>query len=499
MISRAPTDMNHRRLLIELLLAASLVTLATRVSDAKRMEKGQSRRSSGQKQQEEDENAQLKLVSAERMRDINELLASHHEGRADSKLLIEKHSAVPANESAPIVPDGNLSPVILVPGFACSRLVANVQPDRPGVSEACKKQSGYQELWISLLKFLPSNIDCWADQVSLRYDPETSFARDAEGVSVDVAHFGSPESTRYVDTKLPNLTRYYGKIIERYRSLGYQAGENLFSAPFDYRRAPQELVESFFRRLNKLIEFLHSKVERLDSEGQVHGQRVTLVCHSTGCTHMLLFLRSRPAEWRRTRIRKLIAIATPWGGTMFALEGLLVGTNLDVPLVDRKVIRRIALTFPGVAYLLPQSEILGHLPVVETPERTYTVSELGDLFAELGLHRQWEWFERSAGLIKPLEPLDDLLVDCVQGADVPTIETIKFKNQSDFPDGKFKRINGQGDGLVNGRSLLVCQHWADQMPDLVRNKVIRGASHLAILGHEKLLTFLENDAKEAMQ
>jgi pimeloyl-ACP methyl ester carboxylesterase len=408
-----------------------------------------------------------------------------------------------------------LSPVILVPGLAGSRLQARVYKSSR-VNMICKKQHDWQEMWLSLRSFLPFAIDCWIDNVRLEFDPATGLARPPDGVETRVPDFGSVESVRHLDLKSPKLTKYFDAIIELYTKIGYQADRNLFAAPYDFRLAPRQIRESFFEPLRRLIDQAATggalpPDNSLDYDatgdgygGESFAKRVTLVCHSMGCTHLLVFLRQQSAAWRRARIRKVVALSSPWGGATKALKALLVGDQFGLPLVSELKIRDLVRTFPSVAYLLPQSDVYsrpngqqadyGGPVLVQTPEKNYRVGQLDELFNELGMERTWRLYQETSQLLQALKPLDDVQIDCLHGLDVPTVETIIFRNQTDFPDGNYELVEGNGDGTVNYQSLLVCADWAQKLPHLVRHKIFANTTHSGLLSHRQLLEYLTEDA-----
>lgn len=388
-----------------------------------------------------------------------------------------------------------LSPVVLVPGLAGSRLQARVMK-KYKVNIICKKQHDWQEMWLSLTSFLPVAIDCWIDNARLEYDPTTGFVRDPPGVESRVPEFGSIESVRHLDLKSPKLTKYFDAIIERYLKLGYQADRNLFAAPYDFRLAPQQLETTFFVQLRDLI-------DKAASSGGGKKRPVTLVCHSMGCTHLLVFLRQQSSAWRQAKVRKVIALSSPWGGSIKALKALVVGDQFNMPIVSELKMRELARTFPSVAYLLPQAEIFGepnanHVHfnaqvLVQTPKRSYKVNQMGELLQDLGLEQQWQWYQRAASLIQPQSPLPDVHLDCIHSINMPTTETIIFRNQTDFPDGSYELAEGDGDGTVNHQSLLICAKWAQMLPDRVKHKVIPNTSHTGLLSHQAILEYITED------
>lgn len=392
-----------------------------------------------------------------------------------------------------------LSPVILVPGLLGSRLQARTHK-RSGVNILCSKKSDWRDVWFSLRQMLPVVIDCWIDNVRLEYNPSTGFTQSPSGVEVRVPDFGSVKSVRKLDLNTPKLGDYFSTIIERYEQLGYTADENLLAAPYDFRLAPQELG-GYFADLKQLVEraFRQQSPSPLDGE----PKKVTLLCHSMGCTHLLVFLRQQSAAWRQSHIRKLIALSSPWAGTINALTALVVGENYDLPGLSEIKIRALVRTYPSFPFLLPQAEVFarpnknrgeaGGPVLVQTPARQYRVDNMELLLRDLNLTQQIQWFQATASLIKPLDPLPDLRVDCIHSLNVPTAETLIFRQESSFPDGEYELVKGDGDGTVNLESLMVCQEWAEQLPHKVRHKIVMNTDHSGILRHESTLTHIMDD------
>lgn len=387
----------------------------------------------------------------------------------------------------------HLSPVILVPGLLGSRL--QVRTDKTNrVNIFCSKQSDWQDAWLSIKNLLPIVVDCWLDNVKLELDPNTGFTKSPKGVQSRVPDFGSVESVRFLDVRQPKVTMYFAALINRYEQLGYTVDKNLLAAPYDFRLAPQELTD-YFKQLKALI-------ERAQDESPSR-KKVTLVCHSMGCTHLLVFLRSQSSDWRQNRVRKLIAMSSPWGGAIKSLKALVSGDQLDLPLVSELKMRKLARTYPSIAFLLPQGQIFsrtnknraepGGPILIDTPEQKYRVSDIEQLLKHLNLTNQLRWYKETTELIRPLEPLPDLQVDCIHSLNVPTPETLLFRNQSDFPNGNYELIKGEGDGTVNLESLMVCNDWARMLPHKVKHTVIRNTNHVGVLSHKTTLTHITDD------
>lgn len=443
--------------------------------------------------------------------DLSEAQSAVGDKKEDNKQLEEFHSKVnnmiqddrfhQAIESSRDTLLANyLSPVILVPGLLGSRLQARYSKTYKVNIFCTKQQADWSDMWLSLRLMLPLAVDCWLDNVRLEFDPSTGFTRAPKGVEARVPDFGSVESVRHLDLKSPKVTSYFNPLIERYEQMGYVPGRNLFAAPYDFRLAPQQLEANYFVDLKELIEQAASQFTPSTNT----NRGTTLVCHSMGCTHLLVFLRKQSAAWRQSKVRKVIALSSPWAGTAKALKALVVGDQLDLPLVSEAKMRKLARTYPSIAYLLPHKEVFG-LPnkdkvdfggptlVQVGAKKQYKVNEMEQLLKDIGLDQQLRWFQETSSLIKPLEPLADVQVDCIHSLNIPTPETLIFRNTSDFPDGNYELVNGQGDGTVNQQSLLVCADWAKKLPDKVRHKVIMNTNHLGLLSHPQLLTHLTDD------
>lgn len=396
---------------------------------------------------------------------------------------------------------GHLSPVVLIPGLLGSRLQAKTDKANR-VNVFCSKQSDWQDVWLSIRQLLPIAVDCWLDNARLEYDPASGFSRSPAGVISRVPDFGLIESVSHLDLRQPTLSSYFKPLIDRYLQLGYTANKNLLAAPYDFRLAPQELENGYFVDLKQLIESAQSSA----NIGGAGSRKTTLVCHSMGCTHALVFLRKQSAAWRQSHIRKLIALSSPWGGAIKALKALVVGDSLELPLVSESKMKKLARTFPSIAYLLPQAEVfnqtnkfqpdassLGGPILVQTPARSYRVSDMEQLLRDLNLTRQLDWFKQTSALIKPLEPLHDLHIDCIYSSNTPTPETLIFRKQKDFPNGEYELVQGAGDGTVNLASLLVCEQWARMLPDKVRSKEIRSSNHVGVIGAKDTLVHITDD------
>jgi pimeloyl-ACP methyl ester carboxylesterase len=222
-------------------------------------------------------------------------------------------------------PDDDVAPVVVVPGIMGSGL---------------QRADGTQ-VWLNLRNAV--------GQYNLGL-PFTVPLADSRDELVPGALLGS-------DAMMPRLfgfTEYYD-LLEMLELVGFRA-----SSRTDRRRAVYHVFAYDWRRdLVESAQRLHDTLERLAVEGDGDG-RFNVVGHSMGGLVARYYLRygtaeprpDQPVTWAGARrIRNLILVAVPSGGSLPALEGLLFGnrvglsyTTLAAPVIAR---------MPSVYQLIP--------------------------------------------------------------------------------------------------------------------------------------------------
>ena len=66
---------------------------------------------------------------------------------------------------------------------------------------------------------VPKIIDCWADNMKLRYDPKTRTTRNNDGVETRVPGFGNSSTVEYLDSSRLSLSQYFAKVIVKEDSM----------------------------------------------------------------------------------------------------------------------------------------------------------------------------------------------------------------------------------------------------------------------------------------
>ncbi|GIQ84190.1 aurora kinase, partial [Kipferlia bialata] len=133
---------------------------------------------------------------------------------------------------------------------------------------------------------------------------------------------------------------YFAKIIQHYEDMGYTPGKDLFAAAYDWRQGlTTQTVQNRFREVLETALSLNP------------GRQLSLVCHSMGGLLVETFLRAYP-EWVG-RIRRLVCIGTPWGGSALAHQCCAHGYNFTMRMIDGQALRQPMSQAGSVPYIAP--------------------------------------------------------------------------------------------------------------------------------------------------
>lgn len=198
-------------------------------------------------------------------------------------------------------------PIILVPGAFRSQLVVNTHnTDRPNY---CIQ--GDEEGWLRFRKFVPPYHKCLLQWLQVYLKPDQTLG-DKENISVKAYDYGGLKGVYATGPPIFNydFLAYFKFIIQDLKGYGYQEGQDLFGAPYDWRLGVFQ-PESCFTKLQALVEEAYQK------NGQ---KRVSIIAHSLGCQVTNRFLTEKTtAEWRAKYINSTTYIAPSWSGTGTAL------------------------------------------------------------------------------------------------------------------------------------------------------------------------------------
>lgn len=364
-------------------------------------------------------------------------------------------------------------PVIMVPGDGGNQVYAKLNKTKR-VHYICDyRTKDYYELWLNLELISPYIIGCLVDNLRLVYNNKTKLTENSPGVDILIKGFGDTDQVEYIDSSKLSATSYYSPIADALvQKAGYERGLNLKGAPYDWRKAPNELHE-FYLNMTHLVEQTYY---------ENNGTQVILMAHSMGNPVLLYWLNNYvDFSWKQKFIRMFVSLAGVWGGAVKPVRLMTSGDDLSILVVHPLSARTYQRSAPSTAFLMPSDKFWGSDEVlVQTPNRNYTVHDYEDFFNDINYPTGYELRKTTKDLIYDLNP-PDVEVHALYGVDLKTPAGFKWDKQKKFPDTQPTVFYGDGDGTVNLRSLHGFKHWIGKQKQPIYNKEISGAEHLAIL------------------
>ncbi|XP_010273215.1 PREDICTED: lecithin-cholesterol acyltransferase-like 1 [Nelumbo nucifera] len=393
-----------------------------------------------------------------------------------------------------------LHPLILVPGNGGNQLEARLTGAFKSSSLLCyqpflhhkeEDKSDWFRLWFDPKILLSPFTRCFAQQMTLYYDPDKDDYHNGPGVETRVPFFGSTQSLAYLDPNLKHITSYMANLVKSLEQIGYIDGVNLFGAPYDFRYGlAAEGHPSFVGS-----RFLHDLKELIENASATNGGKpVIIMSHSLGGLFVLNLLNRNPLSWRRRYVKHFVALSAPWGGTVEEILTFASGYTLRVPFIDPLLVREEQRTSESNLWLLPSPKIFGQMKLlVITQNATYSASDIPRFLEDIGFPQGVQPYKSR---ILPLIEHEQLIapevaVTCIIGYGVETPETL-FYGSEGF-DKQPEVVYGDGDGTVNMVSLLAVEaKWADTAEQPLKVIRIPGVSHTGILNDivalEKIIT-----------
>jgi len=315
--------------------------------------------------------------------------------------------------------------------------------------------------------------------MKLVYNSTTRRTQNSPGVSVRVNGFGKTESVEYVDPAKIHGTNYFDSLVKQFVALGYERNRNIYGAPYDFRRAPNEL-QDYFVDLKALVE------KAYEDNGK---EKVVFICHSMGCLHNLFFLNMNSQAWKDKYVRSMISLSGVYGGSVKAMKAFASGDNFGVIVIPSLSLRKDVRTFPSLAYLLPSEEVWPHDKVlVKNRDKLYTVKDYRQFFTDIGYPVGYEMYLDVRNLSLP-HVAPGVEVHCLHGHKVTTIERLDYE-VGDFPDAKPRIVYGDGDGTVNLISLQACVGWSLKQDKPLYYKNFTSVDHMTILTEPQVLEYI---------
>ncbi|WVZ57791.1 hypothetical protein U9M48_008133 [Paspalum notatum var. saurae] len=388
-----------------------------------------------------------------------------------------------------------LHPVVLLPGYSCSQLDAQLTDEFDHSSAPSCGGAHWEKRWFRLwqnhtaLQEDPALVPCYAELLRLVYDPVAGDYRNVPGVETRAVAFGTTRGFGTGDPATKNICME--KLVRALEGrLGYRQGENLFGAPYDFRYAPappgqaSRVFAGFLSTLRALVE----------QASEMNGDSpVILVTHSLGGLNANFFLRRSPSAWRRRYVKHFVMASTGAGGSVPLLQ--LGGSSTATDLLSFANTRW---TFASVFSPLPSPIVFGHAPLVVTRAKNYSACDIPEYLKANGFSD-----DEAARYVTRVLPVTldfgapAVPTTCINGVGVPTAEKLMYWD-GDF-GAKPEAVYGDGDGAINIASMLALDTLigADPAQDYFKSLLIHNTSHVGVISDDYAVKRLVNEVLEA--
>ncbi|KAI4466428.1 lecithin-cholesterol acyltransferase-related [Holotrichia oblita] len=220
-------------------------------------------------------------------------------------------------------------PFIFIPGDGGSQVEAKINKTNSVHYICAKTSTDYFNIWLNLELLVPVVIDCWIDNIKLRYDNVTRRTLNTDGVEIRIPGFGSTEPVEWLDPSRASSGAYFTDIVNALVKLGHVRNQTLKGAPFDFRKAPNE-NQDYFVKLKQLVE------ETYEANGKTS---VILLAHSMGGPMSQYFLNLQKQSWKDKYIKCLVTLSGAWGGSVKAVKVYAIGDDLGSYMLNGKVMK----------------------------------------------------------------------------------------------------------------------------------------------------------------
>lgn len=294
------------------------------------------------------------------------------------------------------------------------------------------------------------------DNMILNINETDGTTYNQEGVKIRIPGFGETGTVEWLDPYHPfgeSSLGYYVDLVDRLVSMGYLRNVSVRGAPYDFRKAPNELTD-YMKHLCNLIEETY----------QINNNtKVVIISHSLGGNVALYFLQNQPQIWKDKFVSAFISVSAPYGGCVKVLRLITSGDPLGYPkiLVDPSHYRSIQRSLVSVIWSMPHKEYWkDDEPLIISPFRNYTANDYDELFRDIN-------FEKGIMLRRNTENLMNASIApgvrsfCLisLNKEVTPATYVYESNKPNWYDDQPSIIYGAGDDTVNRRSLEVCKFW----------------------------------------
>ena len=175
--------------------------------------------------------------------------------------------------------------MILIPGIKSSQLIAKYDKSKAPNDVCVSNLTSEFLIWFNVQLLGPQSIDCLANNIKLNYNAKTKLTSDTPGVKISTNGFGQTVGIETIDgvplgqSLFPYFTGLVNALVA---NLSYVKGVNIRGAPYDWRKAPNEL-QAYYTNLTQLVERTYAIN---------NNTRVVIIAHSMGNPIVLVYVHS---------------------------------------------------------------------------------------------------------------------------------------------------------------------------------------------------------------
>ncbi len=259
-------------------------------------------------------------------------------------------------------PIANPRPIVLIPGFASSRLRSYSTTDCPG---NLLDFNLHDDVWLDVAKVLGTK-SCFLHCMGL--DPET--AADPTDPDCRVRPDQGLDAITELNPGVITgpLSVVWKELINLLLELGFEPEKTLLVAPYDFRIAPRllERRDAYFTRLKQTIENAvrmdQARFRRLHPtmSSRFIEQGVMVIAHSMGNSIFRYFEAwlmfnlgvEEGKAWMEAHINTYIAVGAPILGAQFGVQASMSGLTFGLPISEYDA-RTFSVGFSSTGMCLP--------------------------------------------------------------------------------------------------------------------------------------------------
>jgi pimeloyl-ACP methyl ester carboxylesterase len=218
----------------------------------------------------------------------------------------------------------------------------------PGIAGTILQKSDGTEAWPNINEMLVSPSDSYLDALALDATgnaPASSGANDVQGSTLRAAAI-----LKTAQLTLGGITLFsddfYGNLINAFTSAGYIEGQNLFTAPYDWRMDINNSVAS--------LAAVIAQARAASPTGKIN-----IVAHSMGgllVKKYLAGLATASSAPSASFLDKVVLAGVPELGAPYALKMLNYGDDLGIPIANQDEMKKIAQNMLAIYELLPSEK-----------------------------------------------------------------------------------------------------------------------------------------------